>query len=62
MIVWVFYVVVFFVKVVNGKVNLFVLYIIVFVVKFCVIYNVLIYVILNCKLKVVILDVVFCGR
>lgn len=62
MIVWVPYVVVSFVKAANGKVNPLVSHITVLVAKSCVIYNVLIYAILNRKLKAAILDAVSCGR
>ena len=62
MIVWVPYVVVSFVKAANGKVNPLLSHITVLVAKSCVVYNVLIYAVLNRKLKASILDVICCGR
>ncbi|XP_022809903.1 melanopsin-like [Stylophora pistillata] len=62
MIVWVPYVVVSFIKASNGYIDPLVSHITVLVAKSCVIYNVLIYVMLNRKLKAVILDAVCCGR
>lgn len=61
MIVWVPYVVVSFVKAANGKVNPLLSHITVLVAKSCVIYNVLIYAVLNRKLRASILDVICCG-
>lgn len=62
MIVWVPYVVVSFIKAANGHIAPLVSHITVLVAKSCVIYNVLIYAILNRKLKAAILDAVCCGR
>ncbi|XP_029198816.2 melanopsin-B-like [Acropora millepora] len=62
MIVWVPYVVVSFVKAANGKVNPLLSHITVLVAKSCVVYNVLIYAVLNRKLKASILDVICCGK
>ena len=62
MIVWVPYVVVSLIKAGDGNVNPLVSHITVLVAKSCVIYNVLIYAILNRKLKAAILDAVCCGR
>ena len=62
MIVWVPYVIVSFIKAANRDVNPLVSHITVLVAKSCVIYNVLIYAILNRKLKAAILDAICCGR
>ena len=62
MIVWVPYVVVSLIKAADGNVNPLVSHITVLVAKSCVIYNVLIYAILNRKLKAAILDAICCGR
>lgn len=62
MIVWVPYVVVSLIKAANGNVDALVSHITVLIAKSCVIYNVLIYAILNRKLKAAILDSVCCGR
>lgn len=62
MIVWVPYVVVSLVKAANVYVDPIVSHITVLVAKSCVIYNVLIYAILNRKLKAAILDAICCGR
>lgn len=62
MIVWVPYVVVSLVKAGDGNVHPLVSHFTVLVAKSCVIYNVLIYAILNRKLKAAILDAVCCGR
>ena len=62
MIVWVPYVVISFIKAADGNVNPVVSHITVLVAKSCVIYNVLIYAILNRKLKAAILDAVCCGK
>ena len=62
MIVWVPYVVVSLVKAANVYIDPIVSHITVLVAKSCVIYNVLIYAILNRKLKAAILDAICCGR
>lgn len=62
MIVWVPYVVVSLIKAANGHIDPLVSHITVLVAKSCVIYNVLIYAILNRKLKAAILDAICCGR
>lgn len=62
MIVWVPYVIVSLIRAGNGHVVPLVSHITVLVAKSCVIYNVLIYAILNRKLKAAILDAVCCGR
>lgn len=62
MIVWVPYVIVSFIKAANRDVNPLVSHITVLVAKSCVIYNVLIYAILNRKLKAAILDAICCGK
>ena len=62
MIVWVPYVVVSLVKAANVYTDPIVSHITVLVAKSCVIYNVLIYAILNRKLKAAILDAICCGK
>lgn len=62
MIVWVPYVVVSLIKASNGHIDPQVSHITVLVAKSCVIYNVLIYAVLNRKLKAAILDAICCGR
>ena len=62
MIVWVPYVVVSLVEAANVYIDPIVSHITVLVAKSCVIYNVLIYAILNRKLKAAILDAICCGR
>lgn len=62
MIVWVPYVVVSLIKASNGHIDPLVSHITVLVAKSCVIYNVLIYAVLNRKLKAAILDAICCGR
>lgn len=62
MIVWVPYVVVSLIKAANGHIGPLVSHITVLVAKSCVIYNVLIYAVLNRKLKAAILDAICCGR
>ena len=62
MIVWVPYVVVSLIKAANVFIDPIVSHITVLVAKSCVIYNVLIYAILNRKLKAAILDAICCGR
>lgn len=62
MIVWVPYVVVSLIKAANVYIDPIVSHITVLVAKSCVIYNVLIYAILNRKLKAAILDAICCGR
>ena len=62
MIVWVPYVVVSLVKAANVYIDPIVSHITVLVAKSCVIYNVLIYAILNRKLKAAILDAICCGK
>ena len=62
MIVWVPYVVVSLTKAANVYIDPIVSHITVLVAKSCVIYNVLIYAILNRKLKAAILDAICCGR
>ena len=62
MIVWVPYVVVSLIKASGSYIDPLLSHITVVVAKSCVIYNVLIYVMLNRKLKAAILDAVCCGR
>jgi len=62
MIVWVPYVVVSLIEAANVYIDPIVSHITVLVAKSCVIYNVLIYAILNRKLKAAILDAICCGR